>query len=180
MKKRNIKPRTQDRAADNGFISKIKHGAAALIFVTLLCGVMTGCDRDEDSQELVGRAVAYENASGELTEGRVDSAEGDMLFLSSGEELHQSEVLGLASARHTSATIVIAKGNYLDAYGDRFADIEYLIGGISSSFYLNGEHTVSLVEINYGDTASGEQIALYRELGGSIALYIRADEYWLR
>ena len=62
--KRTIKSRTQGRRYDNGFISKVKRGpavplfatlisgqAAALIFVTLICGTMVGCGADDETPD---------------------------------------------------------------------------------------------------------------------------------
>ncbi len=158
--------------------------AAALISATLICGGITGCGTDNpmsvsaQNQDLTGWGVAYEDASGVLRTSKVIADHGDILTTNDpvDTELHQSEVLGIARAAHTFETIVINKGNYLDAYGDRFAEVEYLIGGISSSYYLNGEPTVLFVRMNYGDTASGEEIDLHRETGGSVDLLIRANE----
>ena len=137
MIKRNIKPKTQGRRSDNGFISKIKQGLAALLFATLICGTMMGCGADEgnteDDRDITGRVVAYVDANGELATGKVLADHGDTLDMG-GFELSQSEILGIRTTARSLDPITLAKGRHLDAYGDQFADIEYLHGMAEKEF----------------------------------------------
>ena len=97
MRKRDIKPKTQGRRCDNGFISKIKQASAALLFATLICGTMMGCGADEgnteDDRDITGKVIAYVDANGELAMGKVLADHGDTLDMG-GFELSQSEILG--------------------------------------------------------------------------------------
>ncbi len=178
----------------NSFMTKAtqrwqQRTAAALISATLICGGITGCGTDNpmssvsaQDMDLTGDYVAYVNARGELEASEVVADQGDMLIITENfveMELHQSEVLGIGGGYPpTDDSVKFRKGNHLDAYGDMFADIEYLYGKLGSGFKLNGEFTVVDVALSGGTTASGEEILFYKALPGeTIRVLIYADEY---
>lgn len=199
MKKRDIKPKTQGRRSDNGFISKIKQGsaaqlfatlicgpAAALIFVALICGTMMGCGADEGNTEndrdITGKVIAYVDANGELAMGKVVADHGDTLDMG-GFELSQSEILGTGGAAANSSSITLAKGRHLDAYGEQFADIEYLHGMVETSFELlnasgDWETKAAYITVMGGTTASGKEVTFANEIGNDIYILVRRSDYW--
>jgi len=161
--------------------------AAAALPVLLLCSPITGCGTDNpmsvssQNQDLMGKRVAYVNASGELEASEVVAIQGDTLSVSNfyGDgEIHRSEVLGVVASPPTYDTVKFRKGNHLDAYGDMFADIEYLYGSMGRAYKLNGEFTVVDVSLTFGTTASGKEVLFDQELPGeSVRVLIYADEY---
>ncbi len=192
--KRTIKSRTQGRRYDNGFISKVNQGpaaplfatlicgqAAALIFVTLICGTMVGCGADDETQDkdLTGREIAYVNASGKLTTGVVSVDHGNTLDMG-GFELSESEIVGYGTTPGSFDSITLAKGKHLDAYGDRFADIEYLHGMVEIRYVslVDGETTAALVNVDYGTTASGEMVTFTNEIDDNVWVLVRRSDYW--
>ncbi len=192
--KRTIKSRTQGRGYDNGFISKVKRDpaaplfatlicgqAAALIFVTLICGTMVGCGADDETpdRDLTGRRIAYVDANGELTSAVVAADHGNTLDMG-GFELSESEIVGFGDAPGSFDSITLAKGKHLDAYGDRFADIEYLHGMVEIRYISIGDHevTAALLGIFYGTTASGEQVWFPDEIGDNVWVLVRRSDYW--
>ena len=186
MIKRNMKPKTQGRRSDNGFISKIKQGLAALLFATLICGTMMGCGADEgnteDDWDITGRVVAYVDANGELATGKVVADHGDTLDMG-GFELSQSEILGTRTTARSFDPITLAKGRHLDAYGEQFADIEYLHGMAEKIFVsrnANGESETKAAYITVfgGTTASGKEVTFANEIGNDIYILVRRSDYW--
>ncbi len=165
-----------------------RKAAAAALPVLLLCSPITGCGTDNpmsvsaQDTDITGKRVAYVNASGELEVSRVVADQGDMLIITENfveMELPQSEVLGVSTSYPpTDNPVKFRKGNHLDAYGDMFADIEYLYGSLGTSYKLNGEFTVVTVSLSSGTTASGEEVLFYKKLPGeSVRVLIYADEY---
>ena len=77
-------------------------------------------------------------------------------------------------------SVTLAKGNHLDAYGDRFADIEYLHGMVEIRYISIGDHevTAALLGIFYGTTASGEQVWFPDEIGDNVWVLVRRSDYW--
>ncbi len=199
MKKRDIKPKTQGRRSDNGFISKIKQGsaaqlfatlicgsAAALIFVALICGTMMGCGADEgnteDDRDITGKVIAYVDANGELAMGKVVADHGDTLDMG-GFELSQSEILGTGTTAGSLDPITLAKGRHLDAYGEQFADIEYLHGMVEKRFMsinANGERETkaAYIMVDSGTTASGKMVSFINAIGEDIYMLVRSSDYW--
>ncbi len=186
MIKRDIKPKTQGRRSDNGFISKIKQGLAALLFATLICGTMMGCGADEgnteDDRDIIGKVIAYVDANGELATGKVVADHGDTLDMG-GFELSQSEILGTRTAAGALDPITLAKGRHLDAYGDQFADIEYLHGMIEKEFIslnANGdwETKAAYIMVDSGTTASGKMVSFINTIGDDIYILVRRSDYW--
>ncbi len=198
MIKRDIKPRTQGRRSDNGFISKVKRGpaaqlfatlicgqAAALIFVALICGTMMGCGGDDEElqdRDITGKVIAYVDANGELATGKVVADHGNILDMG-GFELSQSEILGTKTTAGSGDSITLAKGRHLDAYGEQFADIEYLHGmaeNIFVSFNANGdlETKAALVTVRGGTTASGKMVGFRHEIGEDLSILVRSSDYW--
>ena len=180
MRKRDIKPRTQGRRSDNGFISKIKQGLAVLLFATLICGTMMGCGADEgntqDDWDITGKVIAYVDANGELAMGKVVADHGDTLDMG-GFELSQSEILGTATAPANFSSIALAKGRHLDAYGEQFADIEYLHGMVEDVFVsrsVSGESETkaALVTVRGGTNSSGEAVTFRRVIGEDIEIEV--------
>lgn len=151
---------------------------------------MVGCGADNplssgseisQSQDLTTKRVVHLNASGELIVSRVGADHGDMLTISSPNgnvELPRSEVLGVQTGPPTDEGVTFAKGNYLDSYGDKYSDIEYLLGRIGKGYrsLTDGEIKVVRVSVGNGITFSGKEVALYHD---DIKLLIYADEYWL-
>ena len=199
MKKRDIKPKTQGRRSDNGFISKIKQGsaaqlfatlicrpAAALIFVALICGTMMGCGADEgnteDDRDITGKVIAYVDANGELAMGKVVADHGDTLDMG-GFELSQSEILGIRTTARSFDSITLAKGRHLDAYGDQFADIEYLHGMAEKEFVwrnANGdsETKAAYIAVRGGTNSSGKAVTFRDAIGEDIYILVRRSDYW--
>ena len=186
MRKRNIKPKTQDRRSDNGFISKIKQGSAALLFATLICGTMLGCGADEgdtqDDRDITGKVIAYVDANGELAMGKVVADHGDTLDMG-GFELSQSEILGTATVAGSSDPVTLAKGRHLDAYGEQFADIEYLHGMVEDVFVSRSasgesETKAAYIAVHGGTTTSGEMVSFRRAIGEHIYMLVRRSDYW--
>ncbi len=198
MIKRNIKPSTQGYESNNGFISRIKQGSAAqlfttlicgpaaLIFVVLICGTMMGCGADEgntqDDRDITGKVIAYVDANGELAMGKVVADHGDTLDMG-GFELSQSEILGTGAPAANASSVSLAKGRHLDAYGEQFADIEYLHGMVEKSFEsLNAsgdwEAKAAYIMVDSGTTTSGEVVAFRRAIGEDIYMLVRRSDYW--
>ena len=186
MRKRDIKPRTQGRRSDNGFISKIKQASAVLLFATLICGTMLGCGADEgdtqDDRDITGKVIAYVDANGELAMGKVVADHGDTLDMG-GFELSQSEILGTGTVASNFSTITLAKGRHLDAYGDQFADIEYLHGMVEKRFVWRNasgesETKAAYIMVDSGTTTSGEVVAFRRAIGEDIYMLVRRSDYW--
>ena len=186
MRKRDIKPKTQGHRSDNGFISKIKQGLAALLFATLICGTMMGCGADEgntqDDWDITGKVIAYVDANGELAMGKVVADHGDTLDMG-GFELSQSGILGTGGAADSGDPITLAKGRHLDAYGEQFADIEYLHGMVETSFELRNasgewEAKAALITVRGGTTASGEMVGFRHEIGEDLSILVRRSDYW--
>ncbi len=173
----------------SGFLTQAKHGwtmrkSAALLSMFLLCGgagSMVGCGADDETQDidLTGREIAYVNDSGELTTGVVSVDHGNTLDMG-GFELSESEIVGFGDAAGSADSVTLAKGNHLDAYGDRFADIEYLHGMVEARYITIGDHevTAALLGIFYGTTASGEQVRFPDEIGDNVWVLVRRSDYW--
>ena len=186
MRKRNIKSRAQGHRSDNGFISKIKQASAVLLFATLICGTMLGCGADEgdtqDDRDITGKVIAYVDANGELAMGKVVADHGDTLDMG-GFELSQSEILGTRTTALSGDSITLAKGRHLDAYGEQFADIEYLHGLAENIFVSRNasgesETKAAYIMVNGGTNSSGKEVSVTNENGGFIYLLVRRSDYW--
>ena len=190
----------------NSFLARAKNGwtprkSAVLFSIAILCvgaGSMVGCGTDNplsggsevsQSQNLTKKNVVYLNASGELTVKRVHADYGgDTLMLVEAEglptgdkiEIQRSEVLGVGEGPPTREGVTFAKGNYLDSYGDEFADVEYLLGKLAGGFrsLTDGEIVVVQASVSHGITFSGKEVQV-KDNGNKIKLLIYADEYWL-
>ena len=185
----------------SGLLTKAKQGwatrkSAAFFSMALFCvgaGSMVGCGAGNplssgsevtQNKDLTGKNVAHLDASGELTVSRVHVDHGDTLILirpNADIEFPQSEVLGIQTSPPEDAGdagVTFAKGNYLDSYGDKYADIEYLHGGLGDGYrsLTTGEIVIVRATIDAGTTFSGKEVTLYHD---NIKLLIYADEYWL-
>ncbi len=171
------------------FLTKAKHGwtmrkSAALLSMFLLCGgagSMVGCGADDETPDryLTGNIIAYVDASGELVSAKVVADHGNILDMG-GFELSQDEILGYRTVAGSLDSITLAKGNHLDAYGDRFADIEYLHGMVEKVFVslVDGDVTAALLTIFGGTTSSGKEVYFIDEIGDDIQLLVRRSDYW--
>ncbi len=186
----------------SGFLTKAKQGwttrkNAALFSMSmaLFCGgagSMVGCGADNplssgsevtQNRDLTGKAVAHLDASGELTVSTVHVDHGDTLILirpNADIEFPQSEVLGVGGGPPTDEGVTFAKGNYLDSYGDKYADVEYLLGGLGGGFrsLTTDEYVVVRASVSHGITFSGKEVRV-KDNGSNINILIYADEYWL-
>ena len=129
---------------------------------------LSGGDEGTQSQDLTDKAIVYLDSSGNLRTANVYTDHGDMLTVSSRDgkvELQRSEVLGVGSGPPTREGITFAKGNYLDSYGDEFADIEYLHGMLGAGYrsLTDGEYVVVRASVSHGITFSGEEVQVMRK-----------------
>ena len=161
--------------------------AAALISATLICGGITGCGGDNPmssgSQQVeyrAGQEIIYETANGELRLADVVTDHGTMLTIApyrdTGEiEISESKALGYAMPPGGADTVTFAKGRYLDAYGDKYAEIEFLHGGVTTSYWHpNGDKEVAAeIGVGWGTTASGKKIDIHDH----IYVLVRRSEY---
>ncbi len=171
----------------NNFLTKAGESwTTTLLAMLLICGGIIGCGGDGDEQEIyytAGREILYETANGELRLAEVISDNGNTLTVApygeAGEmQLAESKVLGEGNAPTGGGTLTFAKGNHLDAYGDKYAEVEYLHGAMATSYLspTGGGTVAAEILVNYGTDASGERISL-----GSIDdLYVlaRKADYW--
>ena len=177
----------------NALINKAGQGwkrrtSAALLFTILICGGVggiTGCEREDDSQQVeyrAGEEIIYETANGELRLADVVTDHGTMLTIApygeSGEiKISESKALGYANAPSTGSTLTFAKGRHLDAYGDKYAEIEFLHGSMTTGYTSpTGEGTVAAeIRVGYGTTVSGKEVYLGDE---RIYTLVRRSDYW--
>ncbi len=183
----------------SGFLTRAKHGLTmkknvALVSMFLLCGgagSMVGCGADNplssgsevtQDRDITGKVIAYVDANGELATGKVVADHGNILDMG-GFELSQSEILGTATVAGSFDPITLAKGRHLDAYGDQFADIEYLHGMVEEVFVSRNasgesETKAALVNALGGTTASGKEIVFRDAIGEDLYILVRRSDYW--
>ncbi len=170
----------------NNFLTKAGESwTTALLAMILICGGIIGCGGDGDDQEIyytAGREIIYETANGELRLAEVISDNGNTLTVApygeAGEmQLAESKVLGKASGPSSGSPLVFAKGNHLDAYGDKYAEVEYLHGMMATEYFsaANGEIVAAELSVSYGTTASGKQVDISRE---DLYVLVRRADYW--
>ena len=161
--------------------------AAALISATLICGGITGCGTDNpmsvSAQQVeyrAGEEIIYETANGELRLADVVTDHGTMLTIApykdTGEiEISESKALGYANPPTSASTFTFAKGRHLDAYGDKYAEIEFLHGGMTTSYWHpNGDAPIAAeIKVAWGTNAAGEEIDIYDR----IYVLVRRSEY---
>lgn len=155
---------------------------STLFVVSVIC--CSGCGSDDDgSQEIhlsAGREIIYEGANGELRLAHVVTDHGNTLTVDTGSseiQLSESEVLGIGGLPPGSFdTFTFAKGRHLDAYGDKYADIEHLHGGMTRRYRsITSDETVAAeIKVHYGTTASGEEIGF----DDRIYVLLRKGDYW--
>ena len=170
----------------NNFLTKAGESwTTALLAMLLICGGIVGCGGDGDEQGYVytaGREILYETANGELRLAEVISDNGNTLTVApygeAGEmQLAESKVLGKASGPSLNDTFTFSKGRQLDAYGDKYAEVEYLHGAMATEYFsaANGEIVAAEMIVDYGTTASGKEVDISRD---SVYVLLRKADYW--
>ena len=92
-------------------------------------------------------------------------------------QLAESKVLGEGSAPTGFSTFTFAKGNHLDAYGDKYTEVEYLHGTMARSYLspTGGGTVAAELSVDYGTTSSGKEVDISRE---DLYVLIRKADYW--
>ncbi len=155
---------------------------STLFVASVIC--CAGCGADGDDQEIkytAGREIIYEDANGELRLAEVISDNGNTLTVApygeAGEmQLAESKVLGESNSPYSFDTYTFAKGNHLDAYGDKYAEVEYLHGAMARSYSspTNGEVVAAELSVGSATTASGKKMAIHDD----IFVLLRKADYW--
>ena len=155
---------------------------STLFVASVIC--FAGCGADGDDQEIIytaGREILYETANGELRLAEVISDNGNTLTVApygeAGEmQLAESKVLGESDSPDSADTYTFAKGRHLDAYGDKYAEVEYLHGAMARSYYslTNGETVAAELSADSATTRSGERIRISED----IYVLVRKSDYW--
>ena len=154
---------------------------STLFVASVIC--CAGCGADGDDQEIIytaGREILYETASGELRLAEVISDNGNTLTVApygeAGEmQLAESKVLGRGNGPQDVDTYTFAKGRHLDAYGDKYAEVEYLHGAMSRTYWSSTDEVVAAeFSIGWGTTSSGKEVKFNED----IYVLIRKSDYW--